>query len=123
MKYLLLITNDPERFGALPAERREAWHGEYFAFTKALVDSGEMVSGDALHGPDTATTVSVRDGETITTDGPFAEMKEVIGGYYVVDVSDLDRAIELASQIPDARVGKIEVRPLVDMPDMPQPSA
>jgi hypothetical protein len=122
MKYLLLIVSDPERFESLPESEREGWHGEYYAFTKSLVDSGEMVSGDALHGNDTATTVSVRDGETLTTDGPFIDTKEVIGGYYVVDVPDLDRAIELAARIPEARAGKIEVRPVVEMPDMPRPA-
>ena len=115
---MLLIAGDPERFARLPQEEQDSWMGEYFAFTQALVDAGELVSGDPLHGPDTATTVSVRDGETITTDGPFVEMKEVIGGYYVIDVPDLDRAIELAAQIPDARTGKVEVRPVVDLPDM-----
>jgi hypothetical protein len=123
MKYMLLIATDPERFAQLPPSEQEGWSGEYYAFTKALVDSGEMVSGEALHGNDTATTVSVRDGETVTTDGPFVDIKEVIGGYYVVDVPDLDRAIELAAQIPDARTGGIEVRPIVEMPDMPRPSA
>jgi len=122
MKYMLLIATDPEQFGKLPATEQEGWHGEYFAFTKALVDSGEMVSGEALHGNDTATTVSVRDGETVATDGPFVDIKEVIGGYYVVDVPDLDRAIELAAMIPDARVGGVEVRPIVEMPEMPRPT-
>ena len=82
-----------------------------------------MVSGEPLYGNDTATTVSVRDGETVTTDGPFVDIKEVIGGYYVVDVPDLDAAIALAARIPDARVGAVEVRPVVDMPDMPRPGA
>jgi hypothetical protein len=122
MKFMLLIASDPELFAELPASEQEGWHGEYFEFTKALVDSGQMVSGDPLYGNDTATTVSVRNGETVTTDGPFVD-KEVIGGYYVVDVPDLDAAIALAAKIPDARVGAIEVRPVVEMPDMPRPSA
>jgi hypothetical protein len=123
MRYMLLIAGDPERFAQLPQDEQDSWMGQYFAFTQALVDSGELVAGDPLHGADTATTVSVRDGETITTDGPFVEMKEVIGGYYVIDVADLDRAVQLAARIPDARIGKVEVRPLVEMPDMAAPGA
>jgi hypothetical protein len=74
------------------------------------------VSGDPLQGLDTATTVRVRSGKTASTDGPFAETKEVLGGYYLVDCKDLDRAIELAAQIPGARTGSIEVRPLMELP-------
>jgi len=118
MKYLLLIAGDPEGFAALPEAERNNWMGEYFAFTAAVQASGEMVAGDPLQGVETATTVSVRDGATITTDGPFAETKETIGGYYIVDVPNLDRAVELAAQIPDARVGKVEVRPLMELPGM-----
>ncbi|MDQ6947765.1 MAG: YciI family protein, partial [Actinomycetota bacterium] len=90
--------------------------GEYMAFTESIVESGEFVSGDPLQGTDTATCVRLRDGQLSTTDGPFVETKEVLGGYYVVDVKDLDRAIELASQIPDSRTGAIEVRPVMDIP-------
>jgi hypothetical protein len=89
--------------------------GEYMAFTQGIVDSGEFVAGDPLLGPETATTVQVRDGATTTTDGPFAEVKEHLAGYYIVDVADLDRAIALAAKIPDARTAGIEVRPIRDM--------
>jgi len=118
MKYLLLICGDPERFATLPAEEQQGWMGEYFAFTQMIQESGEMVAGDPLHGIETATTVTVLGGEVVTTDGPFAETKETIGGYYVVDVPDLDRAVELASKIPDARTGKIEVRPIMEIGGM-----
>ncbi len=116
MKYLLLICIDDEQVAKLPAAEQEAIPGEYYAYTTAIRESGEWVGGDPLHGRETATTVSVRNGETVTTDGPFAETKETIAGYYVVDVADIDRAIELAAQIPGARMGKIEVRPLMDFP-------
>jgi hypothetical protein len=116
MKYMLLIHTDPSAFD--PANV-DAVHGEYFAFTQEILGSGELVAGDALQGSDTATTVRVRDSKTSSTDGPFAETKEVLGGYYIVDVKDLDRALELAAKIPDARTGSVEVRPVLEMPDMP----
>jgi len=109
MKYMLLITNDPSQFDPANAEKM---HQEYMAFTQEILDSGEMVAGDPLEGADTATTVRVRGGKRATTDGPFAETKEVLGGYYIVDVKDLDRAVELAAKIPDARNAGVEVRPI-----------
>ena len=112
MKYMLLIYTDPNAWDPAKAD---AVMGEYGAFTQGIIDSGELVAGDPLEGPDAATAVRVRDGRTTTTDGPFAESKEHIGGYYIVDVKDLDRALELAAQIPDARTGGVEVRPVVDM--------
>ena len=99
----------------LPESEREGWHGEYYAFTKSLVDSGEMVSGDALHGNDTATTGSVRDGETLLTDGPAAEIKEHFGGYTIVECADLDEALRWAARMPAATGGSVEVRPLVEV--------
>ena len=90
--------------------------GEWFAFTQRIVDSGEMVSGEPLQGTETATTVSVRDGETIVTDGPFAETKEVLGGFYLVDVTSLERAHELAAELPSAKYGRTEIRPLMEIP-------
>jgi hypothetical protein len=112
MKYMLLIYSDPSAFN--PADGEKIM-GEYMAFTQEILDSGEMVAGDPLQGSETATTVRLRNGKKATTDGPFAETKEVLGGYYVVDVKDLDRAIELAAKIPDARTGGIEVRPILDL--------
>jgi hypothetical protein len=116
MKYMLLICTDDEQFAKMSSTEQEAMRGEYFAYTTAIAESGERVAGDPLHGNETATTVTVQNGETITTDGPFAETKETIAGYYIVDVADLDRAIELAAQIPGARIGKVEVRPIMDFP-------
>ena len=114
MKYMLLIYNDPTSWPDDPAAGEKMMQ-EYGAFTEAILASGEMVAGDPLQGIDTATSVRVRDGKTTTTDGPFAETKEHLGGYYIVDVKDLDRAIELAAQIPGAKTGTLEVRPVADM--------
>jgi len=109
VKYILLIYIDPSRFDDTEGEDLTS---EYMAFTQEILDSGEMVAGDPLEGADTATTVRVRSGKRATTDGPFAETKEVLGGYYIVDVKDLDRAVELAAKIPDARNAGVEVRPI-----------
>jgi hypothetical protein len=113
VKYMLLIYGDPTDYD--PAEA-ETMFKEYMVFTEEILASGEMVSGDPLQEPDTATTVRIRQGKRTTTDGPFAETKEVLGGYYMVDVKDLDRAIELAAKIPGARNGSVEVRPVMDLP-------
>ena len=115
MRYLLLINPDPTIRGALSDDETGRMMADYMTFSQAIVTSGEMVSGDRLHGPEAATTVRVRGGKITNTDGPFAETKEVLGGYYVVDCKDLDRALELAAQIPDARTGSVEVRPVWEM--------
>ena len=118
MKYMLLIYSAEGAEGAVSEAEQEAEMGEWFAFTQRIVDSGEMVSGEPLQGVDTATTVSVRDGETVVTDGPFAETKEILGGYYLVEVDSLARAQQLAAEIPSAKYGRNEVRPLMELPDM-----
>ena len=118
MRYLLLIATNPAATGDMTEMQQHRMFAEYGEFTAKIVASGEMVSGDALEGVETATTVRVRDGKRTSTDGPFAETKEVLAGYYLVDVPDLDRAIELAAMIPDAKFGAVEVRPVLDMPDM-----
>jgi hypothetical protein len=115
MKYMLLITGDPELLAGGSDSDGEAMMKEYFAFTTRIAESGELVAGDPLHDVSTASTVRIRSGATSVTDGPFAETKEQIGGYYVVDVASLDRALELAAEIPGARVGSVEVRPIIDM--------
>ncbi len=87
-------------------------------YTVDLKKSGKMLSCEPLDPTSTATTIRVRDGKTIPTDGPFADTKEQLGGIYVVEVKDLNEAITLASNIPDARTGSIEIRPLMDVPEM-----
>ena len=115
MKYMLLIATDPSEYATMTEDDNLALMAEYRAFTQRIVESGEMVGGDPLHGVSTATTIKVRGGKTSVTDGPFAETKEHIGGYYIIDVATLDRALELAAQVPGARLGSIEVRPIQDM--------
>ena len=106
-QYMLLIYS-PTR----TPEQPEAESPQWFAYTQELNESGAMVAGDALQ-PETATTVRVRDGETVITDGPFAETKEALGGYYLVDVPDLDAALAWAAKIPNVGYGSIEVRPVM----------
>ena len=117
MQYAILIydegTADP---GSVPDDP-EAWQrtmGEYDAYPRMLVDRGAMKAGEALQPVTTATTVRVRDGQTLTTDGPFAETKEALGGFYLVEAADLDEALDLAAACPGAKYGSIEVRPIVD---------
>jgi hypothetical protein len=90
----------------------DAFMGEYFAFTEAVKKSGHYVGGEALKPVHTATTVRVRGGKLSTTDGPFAETKEQLGGYYLIEARDLNDAIQVASRIPSARLGCVEVRPI-----------
>ena len=111
MKYLMLIAVDPS---SRPADRAagEKLMAEYQTFSQRIAGSGELVAADRLADAGTATSVRVRDGKTVLTDGPFAETTEQLGGFYIIDVPDLDRAVELAAQIPNARDGVVEVRPI-----------
>ncbi len=111
MKYALLIYDKPGSHEALSDEERDAVYREYFA----LSEDSRCVGGAQLQPVSSATTVRVEEGRALTTDGPFADTKEVFGGYYVFDASNLDEAIELAARVPSARLGgKVEVRPLVE---------
>ena len=118
MRYALLIYASEQDWANQSEEQSQAQFQEYMAFTKDIVDRGIRQAGEALQPTATATTVRVRDGETVTTDGPFAETKEQLGGFYIVDCKDLDEAIEVAARIPDARSGSIEIRPIMEI-DMP----
>ena len=113
MQYLLLIHEDEKTYWGLNDEERTALHQEYGSYTEALQSSGALVGGAQLQPTASATSVRVKNGETVVTDGPFAETKEQLGGYYVVEAKDVDEAIALAEQIPSVRSGTIEVRPLV----------
>jgi hypothetical protein len=113
MQYLLLIYG-PEPDESTPREAIAAMMTQYAAFTQEVRDRGAFIAAEALQPVATATTVRVRDGQTVTTDGPFAETKELLGGFYLIDARDLDEAIELAAKIPAAREGSIEVRPIWD---------
>ena len=113
MQYMLLIYGDDSSWETLSADEKRAIGGEYFAFTNELRASGKMVAADQLQPTGTATSVRIRDGKTLTTDGPFAETKEVLGGYYLIDVDSLDEALEWATKLPGAKYGTVEVRPIV----------
>lgn len=112
MKYLCLIYDAESSWDALPKSEMDAIMGEYFAFSNDVHASGHMLSGEALDPVHTATTVRVRNGKTTTTDGPFAETKEQLGGYYLLEARDLNEAIQIAARIPTARSGCVEVRPV-----------
>ena len=113
MQYLCLIYNDETTWNALPEDERTAVYNEYMTFTESIRESGNLVSADQLQPTATATTVRIRDGKTLVTDGPFAETKEQLGGYYLIEAKDVDEALKIAERIPSARYGSIEVRPVV----------
>ena len=114
MKYLCLIYDEERKIGTMPKSESDAFMGEYFAFTDGIRKSGHYVAGEALQPVLTATTVRVRNGKLSTTDGPFAETKEQLAGFYMIEARDLNDAIQVASKIPSARTGSVEVRPVVD---------
>ena len=118
MRYALLIYASEQDWAGQTEEESQAVNQEYMAFTKDIIDRGLMKGGEALQPTSTATSVRVRNGDTLTTDGPFAETKDQLGGVYLVDCKDLDEAVEVAAGIPDARRGTIEVRPIMEV-DMP----
>ncbi len=110
MQYMLLIYEAPDSW---PDDERDAMMRDYFAYTEELRESGAYVAGDALHPTSTASSIQVRDGDTLVTDGPFAETREHLGGYYLIDVESDEEAARWAAKIPSARVGTIEVRKVV----------
>jgi len=113
MKYLCLIYEEEKSMAGMTQEAGEAMMGEYFAFTDGIKQSGQYLGGEALHPVQSATTVRVRNGKTSTTDGPFAETKEQLGGYYLIEAKDLNDAIQVAARIPGAKTGSVEVRPIM----------
>lgn len=115
MRYLLLIAGDESARSAVSAEEDAATLDEYAEWMKNVAERGLLQGGERVRPASDATTVRVRNGEILTTDGPFAETKEQMGGYYLVDCKDLDEAIEVAAKIPGARTGSIEVRPIWEM--------
>jgi len=125
VKYLVLIYSNPTSWAhptfehtdhyraASPAERSEM-DAQFADLMREISTSGELVSGTPLAPPATTRTIRVEDGVTVTTDGPFAESKEQMAGYFVLDCADMDRAVELATRFPDVRVGRVEVRPIME---------
>jgi hypothetical protein len=114
MRYLCLIYDDEKKVATMPESESNAFMGEYFAFTDGIRQSGHYLAGEALQPVETATTVRVRNGKVGTTDGPFAETKEQLGGFYMIEARDLNDAIQVAAKIPSARIGSVEVRPIVE---------
>lgn len=114
MRYLCLIYDDQSKRATMARAERDALIGEYVAFTEAIRKSGHYVAGESLEPVNTATTVRLRNGKVSATDGPFAETKEQLGGFYLIEAKDLNDAIQVASRIPSARSGSVEVRPIED---------
>ena len=119
MKYILLIHNDEKAIGSLSEAERQAIVMEFRQFTQDVKASGHFVASARLHPTTSATSVRVRDGKRLVTDGPFAETREQLGGYFLIEAKNLDEAIAIAAKIPMARKGTVEVRPVIDIPGLP----
>jgi len=114
MRYMCVIYDEEKKLAGMSKEESDAFMGEYFAFTDGIKKSGHYLGGEALQPVQTATTVRVRNGKVSSTDGPFAETKEQLGGFYLITARDLNDAIQVASKIPSARTGSVEVRPVIE---------
>jgi hypothetical protein len=112
MQYLLLIYENEARYDKMNEAEMGKLLSDYRAFTQSVIEGGQFKAGDALQPTTTATTVRVRNGNIAVTDGPFAETREQLGGYYLIEAKDLDEAVAIAARIPSAPVGSIEVRPI-----------
>jgi len=117
MKYMLLVYMDEQ---AMTDEEREHCYVESAQLTQDLNASGQYLSASPLHSVSTATSVRVRDGKRVVTDGPFAETREQLGGYYVIEAKDLDEAMKIAERVPPARFGTIEIRPVMEISGLPE---
>lgn len=118
MQYMLLIYSSEAEWSKIPPNEADKIFGSYMGYTQDMAKAGVLRAGEALKPINTATTVRVRSGKVTTTDGPFAETKEQLGGYYIIDVPSLDEAIKWASKCPSAPFGSIEVRPVLPTPDV-----
>jgi hypothetical protein len=118
MQYLLLIYDNEKIWADMPKEESQKLYGEYMQFTADIKKTGHFVAGDALQPVSTATTVRIRNGKSQVTDGPFAETKEQLGGYYLIEAKDLDEARKIAERIPSVRFGSIEIRPVQNFGNM-----
>ena len=112
MQYLLLIYDAETTLADMSPDETNKFMGEYFSFTEDIKKSGNYLGGNALQNVATATTVRIRNGKVQTTDGPFAETKEQLGGYYLIEAANLDEATKIATRIPSAKIGSIEIRPI-----------
>lgn len=118
MRYLCLIYDNEQTMNAMSRAEADAFMGEYFGFTERVKHSGHYLAGEALQPVSTATTLRNRNGSLSTTDGPFAETKEQLGGFYLIEARDLNEALQVAAHIPSVRTGSVEVRPVVDFAGM-----
>ena len=119
MKYMAIIFNDESQYASATPEQIGAVFAEHGAFGEAAREAGVFAGGDGLQPSATSTTVRVRDGERLLTDGPYAETKEQLGGFYMLECKDLDEALSWAARIPEAKTGAIEVRPVMVYDEMP----
>ena len=115
MKYMLLIYHEEQAWNKLSENERQQIYGEYRELREQITSNGQYLDGSQLHPTAAATSVQVRNGKELMTDGPFAETHEQLGGYFLIDVQNLDEATSIAARIPSARLGTIEVRPVVEM--------
>jgi hypothetical protein len=118
VKYMILILSNPhfmERWQGLTDAQREAFGRDHLALTEELSASGELIVSEGLADPSLAKRVTARDGQTLTSDGPFAEVKEHLAGFYLVECESMDRAVQIAARVPDAVWGLVEVRPVLDL--------
>lgn len=118
MQYLLLIYAEP---GAIDDGQRQACYAATTEYAHKLAAEGKFLDAAPLHPPSTATSVRVRDGKPLVTDGPFAETREHLGGFFLVDARDLDEAISIAAALPAGRWGTVEIRPVIEVPGLPEP--
>jgi len=119
MKYMLLIYHDEQAFTGLTEDERQAMYKAYRDLREELTTTSKFITGSQLQPASTASSVRVRNGRAITTDGPFAETKEQLGGYFLVDAKDLDEAINIASAIPAGKWGTVEIRPIMEISGLP----
>lgn len=118
MRYLILINQNVHATDELTEAQREAFSRKHFELVERLLESGELVAGEGLADPALAHTVAVHDGRTVTSDGPFPELKEHLAGFYLIEVPSFERAVEIAAQLPDAELGQVELRPVLDFQAM-----
>jgi hypothetical protein len=118
VKYALLLNGAESEWDALGDEAQAAAMDDYFSVTEQMKEAGAYLGGEALTPSATATTLRIRDGKRMVTDGPFIESKEILGGFYLVECASIDEALEWAARLPDARIGSIEIRPVLDLDEM-----
>jgi hypothetical protein len=123
VKYLLLIHFDQETWGGLSVSERQTIYGEHVQLSEQLTAKGQYLGGHPLHPPATAANVRIRNGKRLVTDGPFAETREQLGGYMLIDAKDLDEAIGIAARVPGARMGTVEVRTVREGPPTEPPES